>query len=59
MSNLKNLDGEIYLNPIIPAVCHNYVPLVINSDPVGPRELPVLCAFRSKKLGSDFIKSES
>ena len=53
------MDSEIYLNPIIPAVCHNYVPLVINSDPVGPRELPVLCAFRSKKLGSDFIKPDS
>ena len=58
-SSLKNQEAKVYLNPVIPAVCHNYVSLIINGDPVGPRELPILCAFRSKKLGSDFIKYDS
>ena len=58
MSNLKNQDPEIYLNSVVPAVSHNYVALIINSDPVGSRELAILGAFRPKKLENDIIKSD-
>ena len=56
---ISTWDTEIYLDPVIPAVCHDYIPLVINSDTVGPCELTILGAFRSKELGKGFIISDS
>ena len=43
----SRFEVQIYphLNPVIPTVRNNNVALVVDSDPVGPGELPILCAF--------------
>ena len=38
------------LDPVVPAVGHDDVPLVVHGHPVRPRELTVLRALRAKEL---------
>ena len=45
--DIPKLEVQIYshLNPVIPTVSNNNVALIVDSDPVGSGELPILCAF--------------